>query len=74
VMVTLEELGTPASSQSAVYNAIKRLHDGGTITKVDDGLYKLASRNGPSPDGRSGTTENQTTQPLSTVPGAEEAS
>lgn len=65
VMGRLEDLGTPPSSTSAVYNAVRRLQERGTIMKVDDGLYRLASRNGPPREGRVGPDEIQTTESLS---------
>jgi len=41
----LAATGEPVGS-SAVYNTFKRLHDAGEIERVDEGLYKLAARNG----------------------------
>lgn len=41
----LNATGEPIGS-SAVYNTFKRLHDAGEIERVDNGLYRIAARNG----------------------------
>jgi Fe2+ or Zn2+ uptake regulation protein len=36
----------PTIGSSTVYNTFKRLHDAGEIVRVEEGLYKVAARNG----------------------------
>lgn len=47
---TGEEVG-----DSAIYNTFKRLREAGEIVRVDDGLYRIAARNGDRAEEIGGT-------------------
>lgn len=61
-------------SRGSIHNTIGRLYRNGQLVKVADGLYELASRNGAASDARTGPTEHETTEPLLTATGPQEAS
>lgn len=70
-IITAMEAKGATPSRGSIHNTIARLVKTGLLTKLGEGQYQLASRNG-SPGGvepNSGPTENETTEPLSTATG-----
>jgi len=73
VIAEMEREGvTP--SRGSIHNTIGRLYRNGQLVKVADGLYQLASRNGADSVERAGPHKNETSDPLFTGSGAQEAS
>jgi hypothetical protein len=59
-------------SKGSIHNTIGRLVKNGVLTRLGEGQYQLASRNGSSAESRPGPTENEATEPLSTATGPQE--
>jgi hypothetical protein len=66
VIAALRASGSTVSS-GAIRNMIRRLVEEQEVEKLREGAYKLASRNGVSPDADSGHSENGAGEPLSMV-------
>lgn len=60
-------------SRGSIHNTIGRLVKNGLLTRLSEGQYQLASRNGAHSGDRAGPPRNETDEPLLTATGVQEA-
>jgi Fe2+ or Zn2+ uptake regulation protein len=63
VVATLREQGFEPK-RGAVHTTLARLVKSGSVTKLGEGVYEIASRNGSSWESHAGTSENGSGEPL----------
>lgn len=54
-------------TKGAIRNMLRRLVDDGEVERVSEGIYRLPSRNGSSPESNTGSPENEAEEPLLTA-------
>lgn len=67
IIAAMEATGAPAPSRGSIHNTIGRLVKNGLLTRLGEGQYELASRNGSEPNPFIEGLENEAGEPLSTV-------
>jgi hypothetical protein len=71
IIAEMESRGS-TPSKGSIHNTIGRLVKNGLLTRLGEGQYQLASRNGSSAESDAGPTENESTEPLSLATGSQE--